>query len=758
MQPFTLPDFYMPYPARLNPNLESARAHTKVWAREMGIIDPPPDDPNYPEIWTEEDLDAHDYGLMCAYGFPDAPSPELDLVTDWNVWVFYFDDHFLDMFKRSQDVAGGKKYLDRLPHFMPLDPSEPMPEPTNPVEKGLANLWNRTAFTKSREWRARYRQNTEFLLEESTWELLNITENRIPNPMEYIEMRRKVGGAPWTADLVEHANFVEIPDRVASSRPIRVLRDTFADAIHLRNDIFSYQRETESEGEINNSLLVMEHFFGVETQEAADLVNDVLTSRLQQFENTAVTEIPSLLAENGLLLSEQLAVALWVKGLQDCQAGFHEWHMRSSRYMNKADSQQDLLSIDVPGTYGMPSLHMSLTPGSLGTEQRIRSFSYVPFRMVGPTDKPEMYMPFSLVLNPGLDVARRNGKVWAREMGLLTTLPGGFRIWDEHKFDSADVALCGAGINPYGDQPDLDLTTDWLNWGTYSDDFFPTMFGRTRDLVGAKAFNQRLGAFMPVDGTRPALTPANPCERALMDVWARTAEPLSVADRMGLRDAVHGMTGSWIWELSNQIENRIPDPVDYVEMRRKTFGADLTVNLARLRTGSMVPPEIYRGRTLRQMDNCASDVAMLTNDLFSYQKEIEFEGEIHNLVLVVQQFLDCGKERAVEIVNRLITGRIEQFERLAAVELPALLDDHEVDDDVREVLDEYVKSHEHYMSGVLNWHRSVTRYVESELRFDRIASAPMPRSAGFGSSAAQISALFGAANPTVVPVSVMAGS
>jgi germacradienol/geosmin synthase len=36
------------------------------------------------------------------------------------------------------------------------------------------------------------------------WELANINQNRVSNPIEYIEMRRKVGGAPWSADLVEH--------------------------------------------------------------------------------------------------------------------------------------------------------------------------------------------------------------------------------------------------------------------------------------------------------------------------------------------------------------------------------------------------------------------------------------------------------------------------------------------------------------------------------------------------------------------------
>ena len=34
-QPFELPEFYVPWPARLNPSLESARRHSKAWAREM---------------------------------------------------------------------------------------------------------------------------------------------------------------------------------------------------------------------------------------------------------------------------------------------------------------------------------------------------------------------------------------------------------------------------------------------------------------------------------------------------------------------------------------------------------------------------------------------------------------------------------------------------------------------------------------------------------------------------------------------------
>ena len=98
-QPFQLPDFYVPHPARLNPHLEQARRHSKAWARDMMMIEGS-------GIWDERAFDSHDYALLCAYTHPETDSARLDLVTDWYVWVFFFDDHFLDVFKRTQGVPG----------------------------------------------------------------------------------------------------------------------------------------------------------------------------------------------------------------------------------------------------------------------------------------------------------------------------------------------------------------------------------------------------------------------------------------------------------------------------------------------------------------------------------------------------------------------------------------------------------------------------------------------------------------------------
>jgi len=726
-QPFELPAFYLPHPARLNPHLERARRHSKAWARDLDMIDVPQ---HGTAIWDEHDFDSHDYALLCAYTHPDASGPALDLVTDWYVWVFYFDDHFLELYKRTRDLDGAKRYLDRLPAFMPLS-GEVTETPSNPVERGLADLWARTVAARSIGWRHRFVDSTRNLLEESLWELANIRADRVPNPVEYIEMRRKVGGAPWSANLVEHAVDAEVPGEIAASRPMRVLRDTFSDGVHLRNDLFSYQREVEREGEINNGVLVLEHFLGYPTQRAADAVNDLLTSRLHQFEHTVVTELPGLFEEHGLDPQARLDTLAYVKGLQDWQSGGHEWHLRSSRYMNRrAAGGLGVLG----GPTGLGTSAARIVSSLVGTApQRLRAFTHVPFQVTGPLPRPDFAMPFPLRLSPHLDAARRRNADWARRVGMLDEA-----VWDERKLAAFDLALCAAGIHPDATSDELDLSTQWLTWGTYGDDLYPMTFGRARDMIGAKACTARLAQFMPVESDTVPV-PVTALERGLADLWSRTAGPLSVDARQTFRAAIVDMTESWLWELANQFQNRIPDPVDYVEMRRKTFGSGLTSSLSRLSHGQTVPAEVYRTRPIQEMENSAADYACLLNDVFSYQKEIQFEGEIHNGILVVQSFLNCDRDRALGIVNDLMTSRMRQFQHVAAAELPALFDSLQLDQQARETLLGYARHLENWLAGILNWHEGCRRYDESELRYHALPAGPsFAAHTGLGTSAARL--------------------
>jgi germacradienol/geosmin synthase len=699
-QPFTLPTFYMPYPARLNPNLETARQHTRKWARQMGMLDAASADGGL--IWDDNDLEQHDYGLLCAYTHPDCDATALDLITDWYVWVFFFDDHFLEQFKRTRDTTGAKQYLDRLDLFMPLDDAA-RPEPTNPVELGLRDLWDRTVPAMSQDWRRRFVTSTHNLLVESLWELSNISQDRVANPIEYIEMRRKVGGAPWSANLVEYAVRAEVPGHLAASRPLRVLLDTFADGVHLRNDLFSYQREVQEEGENANAVLVFERFFGRSTQQSAELVNELLTSRLHQFENTALIEVPLLFVAHAAAPHEQLAVGAYVKGLQDWQSGGHEWHMRSSRYMNKAARPGG------PTGLGTSAAHIGLSG--------LRAHAFTPFKKVGPTRLPQFYLPYQVELNQHLSTARQHIVGWAAQMGMLQDTVSGARpgIWTKHQLETMDLPRCAAGIDPDASESELNLSSDWLAWGTYGDDFYPMVYGRVRDLAGAKAQNDRLRLFMPLD-CQDLPVAATALERGLGDLWMRTAAPMPMQARREFRSAVEVMIDAWLWELVNMAQNRIPDPVDYIEMRRKTFGSDMTMSLARFKYGRQVPSRVYQSRPVRELENAAIDYACLLNDVFSFQKEVEFEGEFHNGVLVAQEFLGCSANEAVCVVNDLMTARMRQFENIIATELPVLYDDLDLDAQARSAMDSYVIDLQNWLAAIMGWHRGNGRYDASQLR------------------------------------------
>jgi len=723
---FTLPEHYMPYPARINPHLERSRAHSTAWARRMGILDVPK--PGGGVVWDEAKLASMDFALLCAYTHPDCPGPTLDLLADWYVWLFFLDDDFVEQFKHSGDVAAAKAFLGRLDLFMGADAGAgAAPEPANPAEAGLADLWERTAPAMSREWRRRITASTRNALWGWLWELDNLGRGRVPNPIEYVQMRRRTGGATWSANLVEYAVRAEVPDALAGTRPMRILLDTFCDGSHLCNDQFSYQREIEEEGETSNAVLVIERFLGCPAQQAADLVNDLLTSRLQQFENTALTEVPALLAGQGVPGHEQIAVAAYVKGLLDWQSGAHEWHTISSRYTNDRGASGPAAALGGPTGLGTSAARW-LSPGRLGVRRRIQQHGYTVFSPAGRLPLTGFHMPYPFRISPHVGAARDHSIGWARRMGLFDSVPGveSGGIWDGEQARRQDHAGCAALAHPGASPEQLDLTADWFHWAAYTDDYF-RVFAASRDLAAAKLFCERLSAFMPLDtGTTPE--PVSPVERGLDDLWPRTAEPMTVPARGQFRQAVEKMLTSWLWELANEIQHRLPDPVDYIEMRRATSGSDLLMGLL-LAGSDAVPAEIYRTRVMEELHTAAQDYYAFVNDVASYQKEIAYDGEIHNIVLVLENFL--------------ANTRIRQFGHIIAHDLPALLDEFDLDEPARRVLVRRVDGLKDQLSGLLEWHRISGRYAEEDLRRDRtrrVAAVLSSGPVGLGTSAARLAA------------------
>lgn len=359
--PFEMPEFYMPFTARLNPNLDAAREHTKAWATAMGMLG------TEQQAWSEEDFESADFALFSAFNYPRAVGPELDLITDWHVWGFFLDDVFIEGYRRDGDLSGAQEFLDRLSGLMPLFPPSAV-VPVDPLENALADLWPRTAYIKSVDWRRRFSRHIRKMAESAVHELSNIGRDHIPDPIDYAALRRETGGMDFSACLVEHARGIEIPSALIRTRPIRVLRDTFADSDLWRNDIVSYQKEIEHEGQTNNGVLVVQQLLDCDLQQAVDRVNDVVTSRIRQFEHTSATELLMMFEELHLDPISRINVLTYVEGLQDWMAGDLEWTLTTGRY-NDIESRTAAPGSDQENRRSLDG------PTGLGTAARIPSLS-----------------------------------------------------------------------------------------------------------------------------------------------------------------------------------------------------------------------------------------------------------------------------------------------------------------------------------------------------------------------------------------------
>ncbi|WP_143662361.1 prenyltransferase/squalene oxidase repeat-containing protein [Streptomyces sp. Amel2xC10] len=324
--PLMLPEMYLPFPARRSPLLDEVRTRTRNWARGQGMFEE--DGTGEPGLWSVEKFDTQDLALSAAMFAPEASAEELERIACWCFLLTFYDDYFLTLYKNTGDRAGAQRFTDRLAAFLPLDDERngPAPRPGNPVERGLASLWPTARQGRSAGWQRRFRTNLLNNTGRSMQEVSNNSEQRVPDLMEYMEMRRGTAGAPWVADLVERARGLDLPTELYLSEPVQAMVTAAADHVTLANDLFSHRKESELEEDPHNAVVIVQELLACAAGPAMEVVNDLATSRVGTFQHLAASQ------EVADLTEEQPELKQYVQGLRDVMAGNLEWTRLTGRY------------------------------------------------------------------------------------------------------------------------------------------------------------------------------------------------------------------------------------------------------------------------------------------------------------------------------------------------------------------------------------------------------------------------------------------
>jgi len=271
--------------------------------------------------------------------------------------------------------------------------------------------------------------------------------------------------------------------------------------------------------------------------------------------------------------------------------------------------------------------------------------------------------------------------------------------WTEAFYDAADYGGFGPLTHPTASLEDLKHINDWHTWGFYVHDVFREGFLRPRNVPGGKAFVTGLKSVL--DGG--AAQPGDPAGKGLADLVSRST--VDEEDRVLLGEFLDAL----LWELHNTAQGRVPDPIDLVEMRRKSTAADLSAKLARASVGAELPAELLRNSTMRALVDSFGDVPGLRQEILGFTTLYGSGASTTSAVLAVQQFFECELQQAMSVVGDLIAARLRQISSIIA-ELPSIADEHTLDAEAKAGLHRYVEALKSWLAGELLWSQRSSRF------------------------------------------------
>ncbi|MEU2969852.1 terpene synthase family protein [Streptomyces ardesiacus] len=265
---------------------------------------------------------------------------------------------------------------------------------------------------------------------------------------------------------------------------------------------------------------------------------------------------------------------------------------------------------------------------------------------------------------------------------------------------------------PHADADILALAADLTAWLFFIDELFDT--GETgMRVASAREFIASLNTPPPIpvqcDTSAAAHTELlGRIRRSYRDLASRLRERMSPPQWTVFTSHLDTYYDALAAEAANREQQVAPALDDYCAIRRFSSGAQCQIDLVELSVSTRLPRYMYDLPAFHQLVHFTCDIGNWTNDVFSAAKEY-VAGDVHNLVLILQQEAGCSlRQAAVEAVNRIET-RLHDMQAAQAA-LPALLARHGASPTTQEAAQRWADGLQHFLQHAA-WYLGHARYT-----------------------------------------------
>jgi hypothetical protein len=259
-------------------------------------------------------------GWLAARTSPDSDLAALQLLADWQMWLFVFDDHYCD----ESETGTHPERLSRIitPFLWVLEHAGRRRVSSNRLAIALADLMERLSARANGGQMFRFVSAVRGYFLAQYWEAGHRVDNVPAGLAEYQVMRRHSGAVPTCMALIDVAGGFELPFAQYCRDDVRELTDMAVNVTCWANDIMSYPKEAERSLLVHSLPAVLAREMKLDTARALTAAASLHDAEVARY----------LAAEPAVRRGASPELSRYLAGLRNWMGGNFYWSWETGRY------------------------------------------------------------------------------------------------------------------------------------------------------------------------------------------------------------------------------------------------------------------------------------------------------------------------------------------------------------------------------------------------------------------------------------------